>query len=81
MENKIYTEIYTVNFQFTQEIANLHSNLPIFRVTSENLHRPKKICTGAARGKFEVWRVLPYILYLRPYVIVFLMKFLILNKF
>ena len=36
LENKIYTEIYSVNCQFTQKIANF------LRYICKNLHRPKK---------------------------------------
>ena len=47
LENKIYTEIYTVNCQFTQLIANLHSKLPIFRVKSVEIYTGQKKFTRA----------------------------------
>ena len=46
-EKKIYSEIYTVNCQFTQKIANLHSKLPIFRVKSVKIYIGQKKFTRA----------------------------------
>merc|ERR1711928_126071 len=45
LENKIYTEIYTVNCQFTQQIANLLSKLQIFRVKSVKIYTGQKKIT------------------------------------
>ena len=54
---KIYTEIYTVNCQFTQKIGNLHSKLPIFRVKSvKNLHRPEKFTLTASAASATIMR-------------------------
>merc|ERR1712004_951781 len=68
LESKIYTE-KRVNYDKLHSklpilcinYYKLHSQLPIFCVKSvKNLHQPKKIYTGAARGardKYEVCRV------------------------
>ena len=55
MENKIYTEIYTVNCQFTQWIANLHSKLPIFRVKSIKIYTRQKKLYG--RCPWRPWQI------------------------
>ena len=47
LENKIYTKIYTVNCQFTQEIANLHSKWSIFRVKSVKIYTGQRKFTRA----------------------------------
>ena len=44
LESKIYTEIYTVNYQLTQLIANFS------RQICKNLHQPKKIYMGISVG-------------------------------
>ena len=46
-KKKIYTELYTVNCQFTQKIANLHRKLPIFRIKSVKIYTGPKNFTPA----------------------------------
>ena len=44
--------------KFTQEIANLHSKLPIFRVKSVKIYTDQKNLHEHARGtrdKYQVW--------------------------
>lgn len=59
LENKIYTKIYTVNCQFTQKIANLHSKWPIFCVKSvKNYTGQKKFTRTCPWRPWQIWGML-----------------------